>query len=336
MTGDPKRVIFFGNGYDYSLAFLQAIAVLPVELVGIVCPTPDPERWGWAARARQLALKLPSSVGRAMPPRLTGEFPAQVVRVAHATGAQVFWPSTINDHCLVEELELLAPDVVVMAGFSEILAPVVLEGLGPILNIHPSVLPMHRGPHPEFWTIRLGAKEGGVTIHRVDDGIDTGNIVAQERFELEPWLTGGQLQARAIRIGVFLLRDVLTADERVSDLPSWPQEGPESYEGRIEAEDLVLPFEEPCQVGYDLARAGAPWLKVKTFAPRRWWLGGHMLSTGSLGMGQAPDLIRLQLARPAIFPDAEIGSPGTIRRMEGGSVAIACNPGVLTFEDVTG
>ncbi len=336
LNAPRKRVVFFGNGYDYSLAFLRTVAMLDVDLVGIVCPTPDQERRGWAARARRLALQLPSRVGRSLPASFTGEFPAEVVRTAHQTGAQVFWPATVNDHCFVEELELIDPDVVVMAGFSEILAPVVIERLSPILNVHPSSLPLHRGPHPEFWTVRDGDTEGGVTIHLVDDGVDTGEIVGQERFALEPWVTGGQLQARAIRLGCLLLQRLLAEPGPVTDLPSWPQEGPASYEGRIEPSDLVLPFESEAKSAYDLARAASPWLQVRTFAPRRWWLGAHMASTGALSMGSAPDLLRLTLRRPSLFPDADVGTPGTIRRIEGGGVAIACNPGVVVFHEVVG
>jgi methionyl-tRNA formyltransferase len=336
LSENRKRVVFFGNGYDYSLAFLHTVAVLPVDLIAIVCPTPDKERRGWAARARRLALQLPSGMGRSLRARLTGEFPAEVVRVAHETGAQVFWPSTVNDHCFVEELELLDPDVVVMAGFSEILAPVVLERLSPILNVHPSVLPLHRGPHPEFWTVRSGDAEAGVTIHLVDHGVDTGPIVGQERFLLEPWLTGGQLQARAIRIGCKLLGQILSEPGTVKALPSWPQDGEGSYDGRIEGSDLVLPFESDATAAYNLARAASPWLQVRTFAPRRWWLGAHMSSSGALAMGPAPDLMRLTLRRPGLFPDTDGGTPGTIRRMEGGTVAIACNPGVVVFEEVVG
>jgi methionyl-tRNA formyltransferase len=85
-----------------------------------------------------------------------------------------------NAHGLYNQLAGYCPDLLIVFGFNwrlsaEILA---LPKLG-VLNIHPSSLPRYRGPAPELWAIRNGDSSIGVTIHRMDEGLDTGPILAQ-------------------------------------------------------------------------------------------------------------------------------------------------------------
>ena len=331
----PMRVIFLGNGFDYSLAFLRALSAMEVELVAMVCPTAGGQHSDWASMATSIAARLPATVRRKIPARLTGEFPVQVLRVAQRTGATALWPQTMNDSCLVDELAFMAPDLVVMAGFNEILSDVVLEGLSPIINIHPSVLPAHRGPHPEFWSIAMGGKEGGVTFHLVNDRIDCGPIVAQERFPIEPWLTGGGLQLRAIEVGCRLLAGLLE-DLDVHSIPSWPQEGPGSYQGKVRSADLVVRFREPASRAHDFVRAAHPWLHVRTYVPKDWWYrASHYTDTASAAEFASPDFLRLDLRNATVFPDFELGAPGIVRRVETGGIAIACKPGTVFCSSAT-
>ena len=129
------------------------------------------------------------------------------------------------------------PDVLVTYGFNWILPSEVftLPRFGAI-NIHPSLLPRYRGPAPVHWAIRNGDPEIGVTIHRIDEGIDTGPILAQAGgIKLDEEVTRDRLRTRMAPV----LRDLLTAAlARVADgQPGQPQpDRPEPHAGFLEPE----------------------------------------------------------------------------------------------------
>lgn len=328
------RVIFFGNGFDYSLSFLRVLVEHPdVSLVAMVSPARGGQRRHWGAMATTLAARLPEKIADG----IAGDrirFPVTALRLTQAVGAKIFWPCTVNDPGLIDELSLLFPDLIVMAGFNEILQPSLLRELSPVINVHPSLLPEFRGAHPEFWTIAQGATESGVSIHRVDAGIDTGDLVAQAPFPVEPWLTGGALQKRAMAIGGRLLADLLT-DFDPQHTPRWPQSGEGSYFPRLAAEHVLVPFELPAQAVYDRARAAAPWLPLIVYVPHDWWSSPmHFRASTAASRWPAAAMVRLQLHGALPFPDESGGTPGTVRRTEDGGLTVACSPGVVYFSHV--
>ncbi len=328
------KVIFLGNGFEYSLHFMAALAGMKgVELVAIVSPVSGERRSEWRRIASSLAARLPSVVRRKLPGGDEALFPSRAVQIAHRAGARLMWPDTINDGALVDELFNLEADVVVMAGFNEILKPEIINGLPPVINIHPSLLPQFRGPHPEFWIIAEGAQESGVTLHLVDKGIDTGPILAQRRFAVEPWLTGGALQQRAMTIGADLLAATLD-DLDLARAPRWPQQGPSSYFPKVDLADIMVPFNLPASLAYARARAASPWIPLNLYVPTDWWIRPAGASSAA-SQSAAHGLCRLNLARATPFPDHHLGPPGTVVRSEDGGMAVACNPGALHFAEAT-
>jgi methionyl-tRNA formyltransferase len=327
------RVVFLGNGYEYSLGFLKAVLSAPVELAAIVVPVAGQERRDWPATARSLRSRLGRLAGS--PPRGIHQlFPWEVARAAESSGAELMWPHRLRSPGVAEEIARLGADLVVMAGFNEIIRPAALRVLPQVINVHPSLLPEFRGPHPEFWTLAHGARTSGVTLHCVDQGVDTGDIVAQERFQVEPWLTGGELQQRAIDLGGALLRQTL-ADWEPGRFPRWAQEGEGSYQQAVSDEDLAVPFSQSAQVVYDRARAGAPWIPLHLFAPRQWCLQpSHYSMTASASRRRAPDLLRLELRDACLFAQEDTGPPGTLRRTESDGLSVACRGGTVYFRRV--
>src|SRR6185503_3137322 len=77
------------------------------------------------------------------------------------------------------------------------------------LNVHPSLLPAHRGPDPLFWIFHDGDEAGGVTIHLMDEGFDTGPIVLQENVALSDDMTVAELDRTCARLGGELLAEAL-------------------------------------------------------------------------------------------------------------------------------
>ena len=99
-------------------------------------------------------------------------------------------------------IRALRPDVRCMASFSQILHPEEFQipPLGTI-NLHPSALPKYRGPNPYFWQHHEMDLDGAVTVHFVDEGIDTGDILLQNQFLIRLGATYRDVSLRSLRIG---------------------------------------------------------------------------------------------------------------------------------------
>lgn len=178
----PVRTVFFGSG-SFAVPILDALANAPeVDLVGVVTAPDRPAgRRGEltsvpvAGRAREFGLRL------LQPPRL---------RVPNA----------------VAEVAALEPALGVLADYGQIVPSSVLEiPAHGILNVHPSALPRHRGATPIPATIVSGDRIAAVTLIRMDAGLDTGPIVAQETWPLDGTETAETIEAEAARRAADLL-----------------------------------------------------------------------------------------------------------------------------------
>lgn len=128
-----------------------------------------------------------------------------------------------------DRIVALAPDLIVVACFPWRIprAILALPRVG-CLNVHPSLLPDGRGPEPVFWAFRRGPRTTGVTIHRMDDGLDTGPILARRVVDIGANATIASLEAEVAAIGGRLLHAVVrdlalgTAREWVQPVGEWP------------------------------------------------------------------------------------------------------------------
>ena len=117
------------------------------------------------------------------------------------------------DQNLATELSRLKPSLIVSAGFMKILGPVVLRfHQGKIINTHPALLPAFPGGHAVRDALAAGVLETGATIHFIDKGVDTGEVIAQSVVKVEPGDTEEVLHERIKRVE----RDLLVAT--VSDI----------------------------------------------------------------------------------------------------------------------
>ena len=125
---------------------------------------------------------------------------AKVIGIANELGIKVELLELIGDRANWDQ-ELLSlatkyqPDLIVSAGFMRILAPQFVQSFK-VINSHPALLPLFPGAHAVRDALAAGAKETGTTIHWVDEGIDTGEIIAQERLEITPTDTEESLHER--------------------------------------------------------------------------------------------------------------------------------------------
>lgn len=106
---------------------------------------------------------------------------------------------------ILDEIRESCPDIIISAYYRKIFPKELIDipNLG-VINIHPSLLPEYRGPVPTAWAILNGEKEFGITIHKVDSGIDTGNILVQQKYKINDNETGHDLYLRAMDLGAKL------------------------------------------------------------------------------------------------------------------------------------
>lgn len=162
------RVIFFGRNQKYSLRVLARLRAHH-QVVGIVESRPRGDQGPSAARALADRLRRRPSLGQ----------------VARAAGIPGFVLTRERTEPLREFLAALQPDVGAICSMAQLLPPAII-GLFPrgVLNLHPSLLPRYRGPSPTFWEFWHQEPEGGVTVHFIDAGEDTGDIVGQARVPI--------------------------------------------------------------------------------------------------------------------------------------------------------
>jgi methionyl-tRNA formyltransferase len=235
-AAEPARTIFFGSG-SFAVPILDALVRLPtVRVVGVVTAPDRP-----AGRSRTLTATPVS--GR-----------------ASALGLPILRPGRVRAPEALAEIAALRPDLGVLADFGQIV-PAALLALPPhgILNAHPSLLPRHRGATPIPAAIADGDAETGVTIFRMDEGIDTGPIVASRAWLLTGTERAPDLEATAARQGAQLLSETI---ERwlAGAIPARPQPADGATTTRpFRREDGRLDPTRPARELERRVRAHLPW-----------------------------------------------------------------------------
>jgi methionyl-tRNA formyltransferase len=179
------RLVFMGTP-AFVIPVLDAlIHTKVVEVVGVYTP---PDR--------------PSGRGRSSSvPPVKGQ--------AVALGLPVYQPATLRSARVQAELAALKPDVILVAAYGKLLPPEVLKTPPRgCLNLHPSLLPRHRGPSPVATAILEGDAVTGVTLMLLDEGMDTGPIIAQLEHPLSPSDTAETLTAALFQMGNTLLKNL--------------------------------------------------------------------------------------------------------------------------------
>ncbi len=143
-------------------------------------------------------------VGLAIHPDGMSKYGAEILGSADLPEERVFDGSNLDDPGIIEQVRALAPDMGVSVFLGFILRPTFLD-IFPrgCINLHPSFLPYNRGVHPNVWSI-VESTPAGATIHFIDSGVDTGDILAREQVEVEPVDTGQTLYHKLEQVCVDL------------------------------------------------------------------------------------------------------------------------------------
>jgi len=173
--------------------------------------------------------------------------------------APIYPEETIRDVVQLEKLDLLSCDWLLCANTTYIVPKEVLTSFAArALNFHPGLLPAYAGLHAHQWAIRNGEAEFGVTVHMIEAGLDTGDVVAVRRFVIRPEDTGLSLYRNCIRAGSQLFTEVLRRILTEEDpLPRNPQDlSKRRLYRHAEAIDGRIDWTMPAQRVVDFIRAG--------------------------------------------------------------------------------
>ena len=175
-------------------------------------------------------------------------------------GLAVCQPAGFRREEALEELASLRPDVLVVAAYGRLLpGPVLEEAPGGCLNLHPSLLPKYRGPSPVATAIRDGIGSTGVTLMLLDEGMDSGPIVAQREHPIAPTDTAGSLTADLFRVGADLLLKNLDGWVK-GDIAAVPQDSSAAtFTQKLERSDGAADWNLPARQLERLHRAYTPW-----------------------------------------------------------------------------
>lgn len=199
--------------------------------------------------------------GRGLKPQ-----PPPVKQRALALGLPVYQPETLRDEKVLAQIAALAPDIIVVAAYGEILPRrlLTLPRLG-CLNVHPSLLPKLRGAAPVQAAIRQGLTETGVTIALMTPKLDAGPILAQRTVPIHPEDTARTLGERLARIGAELLLETLPRWAAGVITPQPQDESQATYAPPVRKEDGLIDWQQSAEEIWRQCRAYDPWPGCFTF-----------------------------------------------------------------------
>lgn len=179
------KVLFMGTP-DFAVPTLERLVSDGHHLVGVITQPDRPKGRGKKVTAPPVKVKA-----------LELELP-------------VYQPLKVKDPEFVEVIKNLKPDVIVVVAFGQILSKAILEipRYG-CINVHASLLPKYRGAAPIHWSVIDGEKETGVTIMKMEEGLDTGPMLLKEAIDIGKWDTTGMIHDKLAMLGARLLSQAM-------------------------------------------------------------------------------------------------------------------------------
>ena len=284
------KVIFMGTP-DFAVGTLEALIEAGHEVACVVTKTDRP-------------------VGRK---QILTPSPVKICALEH--GIPVLQPARVKGNSeFCEELKKIAPDVIVVAAYGKIIPKEILTlpRYG-CLNVHASLLPKYRGAAPIQWAVINGEEKSGVTIMQMNEGLDTGDILAVREVPLDPEETGGSLFDRLSKEGAGLLTETLPRLERgeIRPVPQ-PEKSPTAYARMIRKEDGRIDWTKDAVSLERLVRGMNPWPSAFTSMEGR----------------------NLKIWSAAADPSVSEETPGTVLSADEGGIAVQTGGGILMVREL--
>jgi methionyl-tRNA formyltransferase len=286
------RVLFIGTGEIGVPVLRSLLNSTEHELVGVVTQPDKP-------------------VGRAQ--RI--EAPAIKVALAEST-LPILQPEKIKSEEAETKIRELAPDVIVVMAYGQILPRSVLEvPRVACLNLHASLLPRHRGAAPIQAAILAGDRESGITVMYMAEGLDTGDMLLQSRLDMGEHETGATLHERLAQIAPGALHEALTQLQRGTANRIPQDSSAATYAPKLEREDGRIDWMESVAL---IER------KVRAFNP---WPGAFTLLRDAAGRER-----KLKIFSAKVVAAAKVAPGEIIPSNE--SLVIAANDGALSLGEL--
>jgi methionyl-tRNA formyltransferase len=178
----------------------------------------------------------------------------------------------INSSTTETIIKALDPDLIVVCHFEKILKKNIIDlpHYG-CINLHPSLLPKYRGLAPQHWPIINGDDETGITVHFINEGIDTGPIIVQKKIKIAPDMYVTDLQMKMLGIYKCIVKDAikLLKDDRIK--PSSQHASNESYYGKLKENQCNINLEDSYINAYNLIRGvSEPYLGARLRTYQIW------------------------------------------------------------------
>lgn len=282
------RIVFMGTP-EFAVPSLEALLKSDDRVVGIVTQ-PDRPR----GRGQRLS-------------------PSPVKIIAQREQLPLLQPTKMKDPAFMAELSGWKPDLIAVAAFGRILPPAILS-LPPrgCVNVHGSLLPKYRGAGPIQWAIINGETETGITTMLMDEGMDTGAILLQEKIPIVPEDTAGSLSPRLADLGGRLLVETL-AQLKAGTLTPRPQNHAQaSLAPLLKKEDGVIDWSLSATMIANRIRGLTPWPGAYTFLQADRWM----------------------IYRATAMDEAATSAPGHITAVTKDAIHVATGQGVLSIREL--
>lgn len=186
--------------------------------------------------------------------------PPPVAECGERHGIEVWQPKSLKGSSVADRLLESGADVAAVVAYGRIIPPNCLKAVPKgMVNLHPSLLPRHRGPSPIQWALVCGDRRTGISTMLLDEGQDTGPILLQETVEIDPRETAVELSPRLAMIGANLLVKTLDEMEKGSLEPRPQSEDGVTETPMLRREFALVDWSRPARMLVNRLRGFTPW-----------------------------------------------------------------------------
>lgn len=281
------KIVFMGTP-DFAVGTLHALAESEHEILAVVTQPDKPKGRGKALQ------------------------PTPVKEEAMRYGIPVYQPKKVREEEFQVVLRELNPDLIVVVAFGQLIPKSILElpRYG-CVNVHASLLPKYRGAAPIQWAVIDGEKESGVTIMKMDEGLDTGDMIAKTVVPLAADETGGSLFDKLSQVGAQLLLDTIPAlEEGTVVCEKQPEESPTPYAAMLNKKMGLIDWSQDASVIECLVRGLNPWPSAYTYLKGK----------------------TLKIWQAKVVEKQHEEEPGTIIEVDKKHLVVACKTNALLIE----